>query len=158
MTDGGVPATAIRYDWPPGGGDPFALDEGPTRWVFATSEGNGWGRTWPAGDFGEFGGYGGFYDRVPMGYKAVLAYERLAVVLDGAVLGRWPETDTPSATSVLSREGGAFGVLPQSWVRLSDGPAPADAEQAVFRAVAESRAFPGVPMLAVRCLRQESWH
>ncbi|GAB3428975.1 hypothetical protein [Actinophytocola sediminis] len=158
---GDIESTTIRYDWPPGGTDPFAADDGPTRWVFRTTERSPWGRAWPAGDARGFGGFGDFVERVPMGYKAIQLYERLAIVQDGQVLGRWAETAAPSATSELSeRSGGVYAVMPQRQVTVAaaDLPAATDADGLIRRAIARSLVTPGIAFLAGRCLRHQTWH
>lgn len=151
-----LPPTVIGYDWPADGTDPFDLSPDDTQWVLYA---NRWGRAWPAGDFRDFGSLGDFAKRVPMGYKPILIYERLAIVDAGRVLRTWPETATPLATSSLARRSSPYSAVTQgAWRGLAE-PGHLTCEAAVEAACAHTAENPETgPLMVIRTLRHESWH
>jgi hypothetical protein len=82
----------VRYDWPVGGEHPFDLTSDETRWVLYAGA---WGRAWRPGTWGDFGDWTSEFP-VPMGYKQLLAIERLAVLSLGRVVREWSETGLSS--------------------------------------------------------------
>ncbi|MFC7327931.1 hypothetical protein [Marinactinospora rubrisoli] len=87
--------TAIRYDFPSGGLDPFDVAESRTQWVI---EARGWARAWvpddPAAAADPYvlrvAGESPF-DGIPMGYRYLAVLEKLAVVVAGEPVREWPE-------------------------------------------------------------------
>jgi hypothetical protein len=145
------PGAEVTYDWPEGGGAPFDTTADDVRWLLVA--GSKFGRTWPAGDLRDFGSWTtDFEKRVPMGYKAITAAERLAVVDHGDVVREWPATpdDHTAATfSVIDGQGGRRG---------PDGRWIAHDHETYDAALAEARSMKDRRVLVVRRLASRDWH
>jgi hypothetical protein len=141
----------VRYDWPQGGGDPFDTAADETHWVL---EASGWlGRTWPAGDLMDFGSWDpSFEHRVPVGYKTIAALERLAVVVQGAVVREWPGTSHhPDATTYTAVDG-------QGGEKGPDGRWISHTHDTYVSAVADARGMKDRRVLVGRVLVSHHWH
>ncbi|WP_394835724.1 hypothetical protein LVJ94_02195 [Pendulispora rubella] len=86
--------TAISYDFPAGGLDPFDLQEAETQWFV---DARGYTRAWKHSEGERAVEYmsptdSEFSKKIPMGYKYIRILEKLAVVTRGLLAREWPET------------------------------------------------------------------
>ena len=146
----------IRYDWPPGGDDPFDASLPEPLWLLCDGAGR-WGRAWPAGDRRDFGGWGDFEQRVPMGYKVVQIRERVALVAGGEVVHRSARSETATWRGTWGAVGHLpYGAYPQAGsTSRSDAPTGAEALDAAVRF---SAAEPDVVWMVSRRIEIVNWH
>ncbi|AUI50952.1 hypothetical protein [Arthrobacter crystallopoietes] len=143
----------ITWDCPQDGLDPFDIDEPQTQHLFLA---RGWCRGWIASAEADNQAYDDAYrGGVPMGYKSLVAHEKLAVVNQGTLVAAWSETDTPSVPPHHDPAWRIYRLLLQR--DATDAGSYASYREALDAAL-ELSGRTGEAIMVSRLLRVHAWH